>query len=168
MKNETNNETETGLVAVTDNSLVGVEMDNDFVPQNREQFELIRELQESAAALDGLEMPKITSKELAETGEVFDIVDAYTTTIEDKKTNSPKRLVVFLIESVNRELTAVMKDGNSVNLQYAEFFSKFKAIGKPQRKTGFQFVEATWLQENAGNYPIILRKAAKVVKSVNK
>ena len=68
MKNETNNETETGLVVVTDNSLVGVEVDSDFIPQNREQFELIRELQESAAALDGLEMPKITSKELAETG----------------------------------------------------------------------------------------------------
>jgi len=148
------------------NQLEAIEQDGAFVPQTREQFEMIRELQEAEAALDGLELPKKTSKELAASGEVFDIIDAFSTAITGKDDN-PKTVVVFMCENEVNGVFAVMKDGNSINLQYAEFFAKFKAIGRPQRRNGYNFIERLDLPKKAGNHPIVLAKAPKTVKTVN-
>lgn len=161
------NENENNALAVADNQSL-IELDNDlmlgFTPKTQEEFELIRDLLDTAAALDGLELPRVTSQTLAKDGEVFDIVDAVQTTINvEVKTETgtkivPKVVVNFIITSPNYELAVVMKDGNSINLQYAQFFSKFKAIGKPQRKNGYNFVEATWMPKKVGNHPVILQK----------
>lgn len=160
MKNETQS------LAVTESetqALAEFSSDLGFAPKTMEEFELIKSLLESAAALDGLELPKLKSIDLAQNGVVFDIIDAVQSTInvEVKTENGavmmPKAVVSFIIE-LDGEIYAVMKDGNSINLQYAEFFSKFKAIGKPQRKNGFQFVEATWLPKKSGNHPVILQR----------
>jgi hypothetical protein len=166
-KNENTNENNNQELAVLDNgqqALAEFSADLGFAPKTIEEFNLIRELLDTAAALDGLEFPKLKSSELAKTGDVFDLIDAVQSTINTKvktadgEISIPKSVITFVIE-LNNEIFAVMKDGNSINLQYAEFFSKFKAIGKPQRRNGFQFVEATWLPKVSGNHPVILKKA---------
>jgi len=172
-----NENTKTGLTVADLSSLpttpIPTDENGNFMPRNRDEFELVRELLQSEKEIESLAMPKFKSNRLAADATVFALLDAWVISIPDKRNARVgevppmKQVVCFQIELADGEQGIVMKDGNTVNLSYADFFGKWKAAGMPRRKDNMCFVEATWLPKHSDNHPVILQAAPKQVKTVN-
>lgn len=169
MSNELATVNDTAIATQTENA------DTMFLPQNQEQFEMIKELQASDAELNQVLMTSVSSQELMRAGAVFNVLDVFNTTILDK--DEEKAVTVFQIEFVEDvktekntfvagEIVSVMKSANTINGKIANAFANWKAVGKPKTLCNYQFVEDLRYQRN-GNAAIVLRAAPKQIKAVN-
>lgn len=165
---ETNNENEnvsgdgsTDLTVREDQTDL-IDSPQAFLPTNREQVEMAAHLNDLRATLEaGIEKTTKPSL-LADAGTIFNIVDAYhTTMMDDIKKEETQKIVFILVDIETGEEFRVMQsnDSKGIRRKYADYFSYYKAasggmLAPPLE--GFHFVYGTKII--AGNAAIILEK----------
>lgn len=124
----------------------------------REQLEMLQELQELEADIEGLQEGTTAASKLLD--KPLDVIDAWRTEITDK--DELKSVVCFRVQlQETGEQHIVMQSATSIREKYANYFGKFKALGMQRVLKDYAFVESD--KERAGNKAIILRRVAKSV-----
>lgn len=131
-----------------------------FVPTNREQLDMIIEMEALQKQIDNLGIKTTKPTLLCDSGIVFDIVDAYDTEIRDGEELKPV-VVMELVEQETGIAHIVMQSANSMRQLISRRFGMFKATGASRAALvlrGYRFVESE-KYGRAGNMAIVLQKA---------
>lgn len=158
---------ETGLAVSGNPALAGLPQDQliALLPQNREQLEMMIELNALEKTIESLGEKTTKPSDLVESGVVFDILDAWFTEIRDK--DELKKVVCFQIEEVETGVNhVVMQGAGSVRDHYANYFGANKAYGIPKRLANYRYV---WSEKTytAGNPAAILERVRPDAKAIN-
>lgn len=161
-------ETEETALTISEDSATALDTPQSFVPSAREQAEMIATVnalrQELEDGIGETTQPTV----LADSGVVFDIVDAYMTTMQDDQRGEVSKVMFHVVEQETGIEHRVMQsdDSKGIRRKYAQLFGFSKAMNIPTEPlVGYQFVYGTKII--AGNKAIILQRVPQQLKSAN-
>lgn len=171
-KNKSNNDTpdelneQVAMLPVGSESALGEAQ--DFVPSSREHIKLMSELQSMRQAIEDGVGDTTKPSDLADAGTVFDIVDAYFTTLREADDVDRQKIVFHLVEQDTGLFHKVMQtdDSRGIRRRYAEYFQTFRAMNvKAEPFIGYKFVYSD--KVISGNRAIILTRVIERSESAS-
>lgn len=165
-KDKNENTTTTEALAVNESAAISNAPATNYsvlLPTNREQLEMLIELQNLERTIESIGEKTTKPSDLVESGVVFDILDAWFTEVRDG--DEMKQVVCFQLEEVETGINhIVMQTRGSIRDTFANYFGAHKAVGMPKRLANYRMV---WTEKTykAGNPAAIFERVRPQVQS---